>query len=99
MKVYVDKNELDDRMAVLDTINWDKQDVYVLIDNTGKRKEGLHFFDLADHDKQVRKEVKEEIQKWIKTRLNDYRFEGHISTPETDELAAILYKIKEIEND
>lgn len=40
-----------------------------------------------------------ELKKFIDMRLKDYRFEGHIVSPETQELDAVLDKIKELEVD
>lgn len=38
------------------------------------------------------------LKERLETRLSDYRFEGHICTPETIELEYALEKMKELEN-
>lgn len=38
------------------------------------------------------------LKERVGTRLSDYRFEGHICTPETIELEYVLNKMNELEN-
>ena len=66
MKVYIDKSDL---TQVLDVVSRGKKEVYVLVDNSGKNENALHFLDLAEHDKQVRKEVVQEIRQKVEEKV------------------------------
>lgn len=75
MKVYIDKSDL---TQVLDVVSRGEKEVYVLIDNTGKNENALHFLDLSDHDKQIRKEVVQEIRKQVvKLIEKDFKLCNH----------------------
>lgn len=43
------------------------------------------------------KERWEKLKEWVNTRYNDYRFEGHIVSPEIEELDVITNKMQELE--
>ena len=40
-----------------------------------------------------------ELKDWVNARYNDYRFEGHIVSPETEELDAITNKMQKLEEE
>lgn len=48
-------------------------------------------------EKQALKSRWQELKEWVNTRYSDYRFEGHIVSPQTQELDAITNKMQELE--
>lgn len=54
---------------------------------------------IARQENQALKERWEKLKEFVNTRLNDYHFEGHIVSPETQELNIILNKMQELEKE
>ena len=49
-------------------------------------------------ENQVLKDRWKKLKEWANARYNDYRYEGHIVSPETEELDAITNKMQELED-
>lgn len=96
MKVYVDKSDL---TQVLDCVYRGEKEVYVLVDNSRKNENALHFLDLAEHDKQVRKEVVQEIKVALREKLIKMEEDTHCYPQNSilwqDVVAILEKKIKE----
>lgn len=54
---------------------------------------------ILEEENQALKDRWNKLKQYINTRLSDYRFEGHIVSPETEELSVIINKIQELEKD
>lgn len=49
-------------------------------------------------ENQALKERWKKLKEWVNARYNDYRYEGHIVSPETEELDVITNKMQELED-
>ena len=49
------------------------------------------------NENQALKERWQKLKDWINARYSDYKYEGHIVSPETQELDAIKNKMQELE--